>query len=76
MSYSSIIIATATLMLAVAGVANAAPQHTTATYGDRTVRCVMQGKVNSCEMARAMQIKGQTPPSPRSPSAGGPRTAR
>lgn len=62
MPRSSIIIAAATLSLAVAGVANAGPQRTTATYGDWTVRCVMQGKATSCEMAQAMQIKGQTRP--------------
>lgn len=61
MPRSSILIATGAA-LSLASVATAAPQRTTATYQDWTVRCVMQGKVKSCEMAQTMQIKGQSRP--------------
>lgn len=55
--------ATTALISAVAGSAvAAAPQRTTATYGDWTLRCVMQGQTKVCEMAQSMQIKGQTRP--------------
>ena len=52
-----------TLILGTAAVALATtPQSTTATYGDWTVRCVMQKQVKTCEMAQSMQIKGQSRP--------------
>ena len=38
------------------------PQRTTATYDDWTVRCEVNDTVKSCEMAQAMQIKGQAQP--------------
>ena len=55
--------ATTALISAIAGSAvAAAPQSTTATYGDWTLRCVMQGQTKVCEMAQSMQIKGQSRP--------------
>ncbi|MGA7966382.1 MAG: invasion associated locus B family protein [Gammaproteobacteria bacterium] len=39
-----------------------APQRTTATYGDWTVRCAMNGKTKLCEMTQATQIKGRQQP--------------
>lgn len=39
-----------------------APQRTTATYGDWTVRCVMNDKTRACEMTQATQIKGRPQP--------------
>ena len=38
------------------------PQRTTATYADWTVRCALQGKDRSCEMAQTIQIKGRPQP--------------
>ncbi|MDC7788864.1 invasion associated locus B family protein [Rhodoplanes sp. TEM] len=38
------------------------PQRTTATYDDWTVRCAVVDGAKSCEMAQAMQIKGQAQP--------------
>lgn len=38
------------------------PQRTTATYDDWTVRCAVVEGTKSCEMAQAMQIKGQAQP--------------
>lgn len=38
------------------------PQRTTATYDDWTVRCEVVETVKTCEMAQAMQIKGQAQP--------------
>ena len=40
----------------------AAPQRTTATYGDWTVRCVMHSKTRTCEMIQATQIKNRPQP--------------
>ncbi len=52
--------------IAMAAVANSAfaqtPQRTTATYDDWTVRCEVNDAVRTCEMAQAMQIKGQAQP--------------
>ena len=57
------VVATTALISALAGSAvAAAPQSTTATYGDWTLRCVMHNKTNVCEMAQSMQIKGQSRP--------------
>ena len=39
-----------------------APQRTTATYGDWTVRCTLDGKTKTCEMAQSVQIKGRAQP--------------
>lgn len=39
-----------------------APQLTTATYDDWTVRCEAHDTTSSCEMSQAMQIKGQSQP--------------
>ncbi|MBS0248682.1 MAG: invasion associated locus B family protein [Proteobacteria bacterium] len=55
------------LMLAFAGAGvahaeNKAPQLTTATYDDWTVRCEVRDTTNSCEMSQSMQIKGQSQP--------------
>ncbi|WP_052960613.1 invasion associated locus B family protein [Rhodopseudomonas palustris] len=38
------------------------PQATTATYQDWTVRCDIRDAAKTCEMAQAMQIKGQPQP--------------
>jgi invasion protein IalB len=54
-----------TLAFASAGLAHAqskAPQLTTATYDDWTVRCETRDTTNSCEMSQSMQIKGQSQP--------------
>lgn len=52
--------------IAMAAVATGAfaqsPQRTTATYDDWTVRCEVNDTVKTCEMAQAMQIKGQAQP--------------
>jgi invasion protein IalB len=52
------------VVLATAATAAAAqtPQRTTATYEDWTVRCEVNDNLKSCEMAQAMQIKGQAQP--------------
>ena len=56
-------LAGASVILAAATAAWAdAPQRTTATYDDWTVRCEMRGAANICEMAQTMQIKGQAQP--------------
>lgn len=39
-----------------------APQLTTATYDDWTVRCETRDTTSSCEMSQSMQIKGQSQP--------------
>lgn len=39
-----------------------APQRTTATFEDWTVRCEGSDAAKTCEMAQAMQIKGQAQP--------------
>ncbi|MBR0956644.1 invasion associated locus B family protein [Bradyrhizobium japonicum] len=39
-----------------------APQRTTATYEDWTVRCEVSGTTRVCEMTQAMQIQGQAQP--------------
>lgn len=52
-------------VLAATGAAHAqtsAPQRTTATYEDWTVRCEIRGTAKTCEMAQAMQIQGQAQP--------------
>ena len=51
-------------LVTIASSASAAqgPQRTSATYGDWTVRCVLNGKTKTCEMIQAMQIKGRSQP--------------
>lgn len=63
MTFNHTLTLTATITVLLAGNALAqTPQRTTATYADWTVRCVMQGKDKSCEMAQTIQIKGRPQP--------------
>jgi invasion protein IalB len=63
MTLNRTLVLTATVAVLLAGNALAqVPQRTTATYADWTVRCVMQDKSKSCEMAQTIQIKGRPQP--------------
>jgi invasion protein IalB len=55
-------LASVALLAAGTGAFAQTPQRTTATYDDWTVRCEVNDAVKSCEMAQAMQIKGQAQP--------------
>lgn len=57
-----LVLAAVAMAGAATGAAAQTPQRTTATYDDWTVRCEVNDTVKSCEMAQAMQIKGQAQP--------------
>lgn len=62
MEWRPTLVLVALISIAGTAVAAPAPQRTTATYGDWTVRCAMHGKTRACEMTQATQIKGRPQP--------------
>ena len=62
MKWPLVLVSAALMSTAGTAAATQAPQRTTATYGDWTVRCVMHGTAKACETTQATQIKGRPQP--------------